>query len=140
MKVFAIKDRLIDYFMQPFVAHDEKGVMAAIANVINTEPYKDAIAQAPHHFEIWRLGEVDENGHLHTSKELIAGCESLIRPPVDAGRSLESREIAGQVQRTPQGANGAGGTSQRVIEDGASAEVYPGKNPRRTTPGVPPGA
>lgn len=138
MKVFAIKDRLIDYFMQPFVAHDEKGVMAAIANVINTEPYKDAISQAPHHFEIWRLGEIDEDGHLHTSKELIAGCESLIRG--DQRRSLESREITGQLPGTPQAPNGAPRASQRHTEDGASAEVAYGKETRGPAPGVPPGA
>ncbi|WNK12990.1 MAG: nonstructural protein [Microvirus sp.] len=138
MKIYAVNDRLIDYFMQAFVAQDDKHVMAAISTVINTEPYKDAIAQAPHHFEIWRLGEINEDGHIAAHKELIASCESLIRS--DQRRSLESREIVGQVQRTPKAPNGAPGASERLIEDGASAEVSPGKGPGRTAPGVPPGA
>lgn len=82
MKIYAIKDRLIDYFMAPFAAPGDKEVLAALATRVNQQldgQTNDAIIQAPHHFEIWRLGEVNEGGHLSANREFIADCSSLIR-------------------------------------------------------------
>lgn len=76
--IYAIRDRLIDYFMRPFAAQDDKEVLASIAHAIN-QGDNSAISQTPHHFEIWRLGSVTEEGDLRAGKELIADCSSLIR-------------------------------------------------------------
>lgn len=86
MKIYAIKDRLIDYFMQPFAGPEDKAVMAAIARTINNVGDMSDIAQAPHHFEIWQLGQVTEDGHLIPERALIADCASLVRPGLRTDR------------------------------------------------------
>lgn len=78
MNIYAIRDRLIDYYMNPFAGPGDKEVLAAISLQINGET-NSAISQAPHHFEIWRLGKVEEDGHLTAQKELLADCSTLFR-------------------------------------------------------------
>lgn len=85
MKIYAVRDRLIDYFLQPFVGPDDKNVLAAIANDVNKLEATSAIAQAPHHFEIWELGEVDQEGHITPKLNFLADCSSLIRRGIRTG-------------------------------------------------------
>lgn len=91
MKIYAIRDRLIDYFQQPFVGPNDNAVKASLSNHISNPEATDAIAQAPHHFEIWELGEVHEDGHIEPSQKLVCDCSSLIRPSVRTGRAGEPR-------------------------------------------------
>jgi len=79
VNIYAIRDRLIDYYMRAFSAPDDKDVLASIAATINEGDPNSALAKAPHHFEIWRLGKVTEEGDLRPGKELIADCASLVR-------------------------------------------------------------
>jgi len=79
MKIYAIRDRLIDYYMQPFLGPDDKNVLASVARLINQGEITSDIAQAPHHFEVWGLGEVQEDGTITAHRELLADCSSLIR-------------------------------------------------------------
>lgn len=79
MKVYAIKDRLIDYFMQPFIGPDDKNVLASVARLVNQGEVTSDIAQAPHQFEVWKLGEVQEDGTLIAQREYLADCSSLLR-------------------------------------------------------------
>lgn len=84
MRIFAIRDRLLDYFMTPFAAPESKAVMASLSNMINNPETADAIAQAPHHYEIWQLGVVNEDGHITAEQTLICDCASLVRERVRA--------------------------------------------------------
>lgn len=104
MKIYAIRDRLIDYFQQPWAAPGDKEVMTAIAAAINNGENNSAIAQAPHHFEIWRIGEVDEQGHITPSREFLGDCSSLIRGGVRGGGGGNPREE--KAQSTGNGLSG----------------------------------
>lgn len=79
MKIYAIKDRLIDYFMQPFVGPDDKSVLASVARLVNQGEVTSDITQAPHQFEVWTLGIVQEDGTLTPERQYLADCASLIR-------------------------------------------------------------
>lgn len=95
MKLYAVRDRLIGYFLQPFPAHTDKDVLASCANAINREDNRDPIAQTPHHFEIWKLAEInDETGKVTGDPELLADCSSLVRGGI--------RETHGQDARADQ--------------------------------------
>lgn len=78
MKIYAIRDRLLDYYQQPFIAQDDKPVLGAVSHQLATGNNLDW-QNAPHHFEIWRLGKVTEEGHLEQDRELLATLDSLIR-------------------------------------------------------------
>lgn len=78
MKIYALRDRLLNYFLPPFVAPEDNQVKASLANVVNSgDP--TGLAQAPQHFELWRLGEVTPEGHVLGGKELLCDCHALIR-------------------------------------------------------------
>lgn len=80
MNIYAIRDRLIDYYMQPFMGPSDKEVLAAVAVSVNNPDSKEPIHHAPHHFEIWRLGKIDqETGEVVRDRELLADAASLVR-------------------------------------------------------------
>lgn len=79
MKLYAIRDRLLDFYMQPFLGPDDKPVLAALSNQISQEDNTDAISKAPHQFEVWKLADINEEAHVIPNKQLIATCDSLIR-------------------------------------------------------------
>ncbi|QXP07994.1 MAG: nonstructural protein [Arizlama microvirus] len=105
MKIYAVRDRLLDYYMQPFAGPDDKAVLASIAKIINSQGEQSDIAQAPHHFEVWELGEIDQEGHINPTRKLIADCAALIRP------GIRERDVRGRP------------------EDGPTAEISRGKTP-----------
>jgi len=107
MKIYAIRDRLLDYFMQPFAGPDDKNVLAAVARTVNEQDNLSDIAQAPHHYEIWQLGEVDQEGHITATRALIADCSSLIRTGVRERPGADTRGSApGGATRREQGSPG----------------------------------
>lgn len=126
MKIYAIRDRLVDYFMTPFAAHEDEGVLNSIANLVSNEDSNDPVKQAPHHFEIWRIGEIDRQGHITPSREFLADCSSLVRAAPGAGRP-GPRSRTGAIPEAP-----AGGLkpSRRPVEDAGAQE--------RPTQGTPP--
>lgn len=81
--LYSIRDRLLDYFMQPWPADDDKHAMFSVAATINNPESKDGIALAPHHFEVWRLLTLDEEGKVDTDEScgrvLVCDCGSLVR-------------------------------------------------------------
>jgi len=144
MKIYALRDRLIDYYLVPFAAQSTKEVLAGVATAINREGNLDAIAQTPHHFEIWQLGEVDEEGHIHKHKEFVTTCDALVRP---------RREPAGNEQRTPTGGETTGGgpytlggtispprAPESLKTDGAQTQTVPRGPKSQGVPGIPEGA
>lgn len=71
---------MIDYFMVPFAAPNENEAMAGIAHEVNRVDIQAAIQSAPHHFELYSLGEIDDNGTIYAKKELVCDCSTLVRP------------------------------------------------------------
>lgn len=82
LKLYAVRDRLIDYFRQPFVGPGDKEVMTALATQINRPEGHNDINQTPHHFELWELAEIDEEGNTRATKQLVCDCASLVRPGI----------------------------------------------------------
>lgn len=79
MNIYALHDRLLDHWRTPFAAPTDKDVLASLSTTITREPDSD-VAYAPHHFEIWKLGEVHEQtGRLEAKHEFIADCSTLVR-------------------------------------------------------------
>jgi len=105
VKLYAVKDRMIDYFMVPFPAPDDNQALAGVAEAVNGER-QSAISQAPHHFEVYLLGEIDEHGTIFPKKELICDCSSLVRTrrestePVIGKASIALQETAARIERT----------------------------------------
>lgn len=141
MKIYAIKDRLIDYFMQPFFGPDDKNVFASVARLVNEGELTSDIAQAPHHFEIWRLGEINEEGHIEAKREFLADCSSLIRTGIrqrgvpggqEAARPEGGRTGAPVGDREAAGPEGAPIQETAPSAPGDAQEAHPG--PGRSHP------
>jgi len=106
MKIYALRDRLLDYYMTPFAAPNHNEVLSSIAATINTGETTNAIAQAPHHFEIWHIGTVTE-GHITPTHELVADCASLIRGDIrGGGRNNAGRETLARLKGESTGQPG----------------------------------
>lgn len=82
MIIAAIRDRLMDYFMQPFAAPGVPQLLSAISKQVSNDQEGNDIAQAPHQFEVWKLGTVDDQGHIHVERVYLCDCSSLIRSRV----------------------------------------------------------
>lgn len=130
MNIYALRDRLIGYYLHPFAGASDKEVLAAVATNVNGR--NSDISQAPHHFEIWKLGRVDEEGHIHQERELLAGCDSLVRGDLRKTGEPGSRPVAPAAppsRRDPRDAPAharAGSeapTHQAPAEDGPVEEV-----------------
>lgn len=135
MKIYAIRDRLIDYFMQPFFGPDDKNVLASVARLVNQGEVTSDIAQAPHHFEVWTLGYITEEGSIVAEKQFLTDCTSLIRPGVRTRgepTAAEAESHPGE-SRGRNGGNGApGGANPRSLPNapqaapGAATEIRQG--------------
>jgi len=128
VKIYAIRDRLIDYFMQPFVGPDDKNVLASVARLVNQGEVTSDIQQAPHHFEVWQLGQVTEDGHLVPERALIADCSSLvrrgIRAPGEAGPGEGPlKGPQGQSTGAPSGARESAGALHSPVQNAPQAEA-----------------
>ncbi|QCQ85021.1 nonstructural protein [Blackfly microvirus SF02] len=132
MKIYAVRDRLIDYFQQPFAAPGDKEVLTAISAAVNTEGNDNAIAQAPHHYEVWRLGEVDDQGHINASKEFLADVSSLVRRNIrraeegepGAGTLAEAvRRLRGAAEAPGGGTHPTAGTAAHAAQAAAGART-----------------
>lgn len=135
MKLYAIKDILIDYFLQPFAAPDDPSVLAAIARSVNSGEISD-LAQAPHHFQIWQIAEIDKDGHVTPRRELLAECSSLIREGIRESRKPGSQptpSATGTKRREPTRNGEYYRTQQRLAEDQVETEVSP---PAEIRPGA----
>lgn len=84
MKIYALRDRMLNYFLNPFAAPADTDVLGSVSNLVNSGDMS-GLAQAPHQFEIWRLGEVTTDGNILAAKELLAECHALIRPKPGEG-------------------------------------------------------
>lgn len=140
MKIFAIRDRLIDYYMTPFAADNDKAVMASLARMINDPETTDAIASAPHHYELWELGHVTEDGTLVAERTLLCDASSLIRAGIRTRAERGDAEGGLPDQTGRRAADGARSDAQAAKpapELEMDSETRTFTPPRRAAPGVP---
>jgi len=140
MKIYAIRDRMLDFYLTPFVAEDEpKVVMHSLAELINNKESKHAVAQAPHHFELWTLGEINqETGGITRTPELVADCASLVRRDVRQEHHAGSATVAappGGRQGAPGGRGGAAAAGTPAPANAAPSAASQAEGARRATPG-----
>jgi len=138
VNIYAIRDRLIDYYMRAFSAPDDKDVLASIAATINEGDPNSALAKAPHHFEIWRLGKVTEEGDLRPGKELIADCASLVRDNIPATPQLPGTPTTQQADRRFQGPADQIRNRAAPYNGSLPHPTRPEDQPGAQTPGAPP--
>lgn len=111
LKLYAIRDRLIGYFMQPFPGPSDHQVKAAVAANVN-EGGSHAIHQAPHQFELWRLAGIDEEtGKVTADPEYLCDLSSLVRGSVRRGGIAREGEIQGPEGHSHEAAGGPPGTA-----------------------------
>lgn len=123
-KFYSIRDRLVDYFQQPFVGPNDKAVMAAMSKHLSEG--NDAICHTPHQFELWTLAQFDEEtGDVTKEKQLICTCDSLIRPGVREG-SYARRSPVDPYAPGNAGAPAAAGTAAGA-DSGAPPDQAPAK-------------
>lgn len=138
MKLYAIRDRLLDYYQQPFAAHADTDVLAALSRTISNGG-DDVIAQAPQHFEIWRLGHVTETGHLDDSdRELLADLSALIRTrrPTTTATERELQTAQERSQGAPQRPGETANAEQRPAQDPTPPTDGTGAQEHRGTDGT----
>jgi len=119
LKLYALRDRLVDYFLTPFAAHSDKEVMASLAAAINTVGNNDAIAQSPQHFELWELATVEQDGTITPTRIFLADAHTLVRARREPeGPEAGGREIApGRRRGPPSGVPGGPATYPATPED-----------------------
>lgn len=127
MKIYAIRDRMLDYFQPPVCVHRGEDLLAAIAKGINGEgEAKNELAQAPDHYELWRIGEVDDQGHIHPEREFIVNCAQLIRggvwkrQPGTPGVDGEAPGSRAPMRGAPGGP--ANGNGSKAVQDALASE------------------
>lgn len=99
MNIYAVRDRLIDYYQTPFTGPGDNEVKAALARMINHGETTSDIAQAPQHFELWHLGKVTDEGQLIAERYLVCDADSLVRTGVRRstdGAAAEAPTAVGQ--------------------------------------------
>lgn len=145
MNLYAIRDRLIDYYMVPFPAPSHSQVKAAIASQVNNgDGHANVITQAPHQFEIWQLAEIDtETGRITEKREYLCDCSSLIRPgvrengrPGIASPANQSAEAINRFNGAPGETGGYGSTHARVPAPEAPAEASQGEKTQPADQGI----
>lgn len=126
MKIYALKDRLIDYFMQPFIGPDDKNVLASVARLVNQGDVTSDITQAPHQFEVWSLGYIAEDGHIVPEKTYLADCSSLIRAGLRNelhARTAQAHEPEIRRRNDSQGITGGNGADPSPVQGPPPAEA-----------------
>lgn len=118
MKMYAVRDRLIDYFLQPFFAPSDAQALAAVGGTINDEASTHAITLHPEHFEIYRIAEFNENtGQIGGDREFIQDAASLVRGGIRGTGEPGANAI--------QGATGGRGEPAPIAPRSARADQRP---------------
>lgn len=120
MKIFAIRDRLLNYFQRPVMADQAPDVVAAVAAAINNGDQND-FCKKPEDFEIWQVGEFDqESGAIIPKLTIVTNCLSLIRGRVregDASARAAAIAAAHRSAGAPESPPGGYRPSHRPIQD-----------------------
>lgn len=81
--IYAIKDRAINGFNEPFVQPSEQHMLRLMRDEVNSDPSKSSIAKHPDDYDIYQLGEYDqESGNItaYQAPAMIARCKDLLNP------------------------------------------------------------
>lgn len=135
MNIYAIRDRLLNYYQQPFAAHADTDVLAALSRSISNGG-DDVISQAPQHFEIWRLGRVTKDGHLtDDNREYLADLSALVRTrrQTTTATQRELQTAQERSQRATQRPGEAPNAEQRTPQDEAPPKDGQGAQEHRGT-------
>lgn len=137
MNLYCIRDRMLNYFQDPFTGPSDNMVMASVASAINNPEATSAIAQAPHHFEIWRIAEIDDQANIHSQREFICDCSALLRAERGTtGSTRLAAEAATPTRRgQPSGAPSTSGTNQSTPQNAASRQNDPPQNDHKAPGG-----
>lgn len=125
MKLYAIRDRLLEYFQRPFIGDTDATVLAAVATAINTEANVD-FAKTPTHFEVWTLATInEETGTVTGAPKFIANCSDLRRGHGEdrIHRVTADASTAPQGGARPKGSPGQPGTLNRAPEDATQSQT-----------------
>jgi len=127
--------------MRPFFLENDKAAMQAIAQIVNNGDPNNAVAQAPHQFEIWKLGEITENGEVKPEKEYLGDASSLIRGDIreDTHRrpGTGTREVAPDPSTgTPGGDRGGTGTLPSTPPDASRTASWQATEARQRPGGL----
>lgn len=140
MNLYAIYDRMIDYFMPPFIGPSDNQVKASLAEAVNNQETKSALTTNPHHFEIWRLAEIEETGEVKPSKEYLADAASLVRERVrSTGKpgADQDQTPPGPSTRTPSGDRVRPGTPASAAQITSHSASLEGQEAGQGPTGVP---
>lgn len=122
MKIYCILDRMLDYWLTPITAQDDRQMKHSVANVVNNQESLHAITQAPHHYEIWQIGEFTEDGHLQPEKRFVCIASDLIRPTAPGPGAFAQDRPGGNQQMAPE--------SRSSSRSPGSAQPTPGERER----------
>lgn len=78
--IYAVKDLATQAFGNPFTTRAQGEAMRSFIDEANNDPQKSAIAQHPEDYELYKLGEYDDDTGQITAMEpeLIARAKDLI--------------------------------------------------------------
>lgn len=82
LTIYALKDKLLEHFMQPFMSPGEKEAMSALSTLINDEESKHAATQSPRDFALYQLGHVTEEGQVYGDFRIVCEAAGLVRDRV----------------------------------------------------------
>lgn len=126
MKLYALRDNLLAYFLAPFVAPNDNAVKAALSQSITAGGDNNAIAQAPHQFTVWEIAEIDEETlQLAPIHRILCDCSSLIRArpgKTESGASTGTNGTGGY-PAVPRGPESAPSASDGAREGQTQAEA-----------------
>jgi len=133
LKLYAIRDRMLDYYQRPIALDNPQDLLATLARRLNNPeaPQSDEISQAPDHFEVWQIATVDDQGHIGAERQFITNCSNLIRGGVrkiqPAGGSRPPGEAAGRAihARGAPGTANSGNGAAAVQDPARPAQVAP---------------
>lgn len=128
MKLYALRDRLLEYFQRPFIGDSDATVLAAVAMAINNEETKVDFAQAPTHFEVWQLAEIrEETGAVTPTPKFLSNCGDLRRGiREERTRSTpEGTRTAPSGSPAPNGLPSHQGTPDRPSQGSVESQANP---------------
>ena len=78
--IYAVKDLAVQAFGNPFVTRAQGEAMRSFQDEVNKKDGQSAIAQHPEDYELYKLGEWDDNTGVITPQtpELVARAKDLI--------------------------------------------------------------
>ncbi len=82
MKIYAIRDTCVKAFLLPMYFQNNAAATRAIGDAVNKATEENQFYQHPEHFQLYHLGEFDEDtGQItpNVAPEFVVDCQSLVR-------------------------------------------------------------